>query len=179
MSTVLSPPQPIYIFKKAFFLVFAVYQRLLLRSTSDPSTPLPRLPNPATLPMFVDNVLPTMCLHLDLIDVTESTVPALKAWGLADAAFKQAQAGAPEAQGKSVKEGPRLTAEEAYVVRAAALDAGRVARERARELSSREGLDWLREMTEADFGEFPDVIVVGHYADTVVGRWLPVECGEG
>lgn len=158
MSTVLDPPQPIYIFKKAFFLIFAIYQRLLLRRSAPDTTvadgsttPLPRMPEPTTLPMFVDNVLPTMCLHLGLIDATESTVPALKAWALADAAYKGAQMGAVE--GKSVKEGPRLTAEEAYVVRAAALDAGRVARERAAEvLCEREGLGWLRGMTEADFG---------------------------
>lgn len=160
MSTVLDPPQPIYIFKKAFFLIFAIYQRLLLRRSApdELATGLPRMPDPAALPMFVDNVLPTMCLHLDLIDATESTVPALKAWAHDDAAYKRAQTGAGE--GKSVKEGPRLTAQEAYVVRAAALDAGRVARERATEvLCEREGLGWLRGMTEADFGAWSGIVL--------------------
>jgi hypothetical protein len=181
MSTVLSPPQPIYIFKKAFFCIFAIYQRLQLRAASDPSTPLPRLPNPEVLPMFVDNVLPTMCLHLSLIDATESTVPALKSWAVADAAYKNAQQGAEASTGKSVKEGPRLSAEEAYIVRAAALDVGRVARERAVELSSKDGLGWLREMTEADFGEsyFPDPMFLDGIADADIFRRLSLERGEG
>jgi hypothetical protein len=181
MSTVLSPPQPVYIFKKAFFCIFAIYQRLQLRAASDPSTPIPRLPNPEVLPMFVDNVLPTMCLHLSLVDATESTVPALKSWAAEDAAYKNAQQGAEASTGKSVKEGPRLSAEEAYIVRAAALDAGRVARERAVELSSRQGLGWLREMTEADFGKsaFPHPVILRTTADTGHHRRLSLERSKG
>lgn len=157
MSTVLDPPRPVYLFKKVFFLIFGIYQRLALRPKGA-DIRLPRLPDPKVLPMFVDNVLPTMCVYLGFIDASESTVPALRKWGKENAEFKQlikekGAGGVPKE--KKVTEGPRLTAEEAYVIRAAALDVGRVAMERVEALSGREGLGWLKGMTEADLGESP------------------------
>lgn len=179
MSTVLD--KPVYIFKKVFFLIFGIYQRLSLRPEG--STAVPRLPDPAVLPMFVDNVLPTMCLYLGFIDATESTVPALREWARQSAEFKlmlqeKGVEGVPKE--KKVTEGPRLTCEEAYVVRAAALDVGRVAMERVAELSERQGLQWLKGMSEADLGEswrggFP----AGRGADALFARrWLPLERGK-
>lgn len=183
MSTVLDPPQPVYLFKKVFFLIFGIYQRLALRP-KDSTTRLPRLPDPKVLPMFVDNVLPTMCLYLGFIDASESTVPALREWARQNEEFKtmlreKGADGVPKE--KKVTEGPRLTAEEAYVVRAAALDVGRVAMERVEELSGREGLAWLNGMTEADLGEsrfwerwFGEGMLIG-----VARRWVPLERGKG
>lgn len=181
MSTVLDPPQPVYLFKKVFFLIFGIYQRLALRP-KDSSTRLPRLPDPKVLPMFVDNVLPTMCLYLGFIDASESTVPALREWARENAEFKamlreKGVDGVPKE--KKVTEGPRLSAEEAYVVRAAALDVGRVAMERVEELCGREGLGWLKGMTEADLGESSDWFLRVEMLILVGCRWLPLERGKG
>ncbi|KAJ9112624.1 hypothetical protein QFC19_000644 [Naganishia cerealis] len=159
MSTVLNPAQPVYIFKKAFFLLFALQQRLTLRSLSNPNEKIPRLPDASVLPMFVDNVLPTMCVHLGYLDMSACSFPALREWGAAASTPQNnsddGNGGGGEKEKQGVREGPSLTREEAYVVRAAALDAGRIAVQRAHELAlaGEEGLAWLGEMTEADLGK--------------------------
>ncbi|KAJ9123039.1 hypothetical protein QFC22_001228 [Naganishia vaughanmartiniae] len=153
MSTVLDPPEPVYIFKKVFFLLFALHQRLPARARSNPNEKIPQVPDSHVLPMFVDNVLPTMCVHLGFIDLSECSVPALRAWGAAATAATGQATSETDGAKKKIREGPSLTAEEAYIVRAAALDAGRIAVERAHALAAASdgaGLSWLADMTEAD-----------------------------
>ncbi|KAJ9124600.1 hypothetical protein QFC24_003393 [Naganishia onofrii] len=165
--TVLDPPpvaEPVYIFKKVFFLLFALHQRLTLRLQSNPQEKIPQVPDVSVLPMFVDNVLPTMCVHLGFVDLSECSVPALRAWGTAATAVATTTTttvAAEETEGgkKKIIEGPSLSREEAYIVRAASLDAGRVAVERAHALAAAsegdgdDGLGWLADMTEADLGK--------------------------
>ena len=78
-----------------------------------------------------------------IIDLSESTSPALCKW---------AATAAPSEADAKVVEGPTLTHEDAYRVRAAALDAGTVVVEEAKKLAEAEPerYGWMREMTEAD-----------------------------
>ena len=124
--------QPVYLYKKAFFLLEAFARRL--SSAGAPST--------ASLPMFVDNVLPTVLVHARVLDLSNAS-PALRKWG-AD----------PDAKGEEKNQpGPQLRKEDAYAVRAAALDAGTQMVKRAKELAAEEGREWMAKITEADLGE--------------------------
>lgn len=131
------------------------------------------LPDPKSLPMFVDNVIPTMLVHLGIIDLSECHVKALKEWGKevviakAERSQQQKAQGEAEGEGESTKrktevvKGPELTKDEAYIIRAAALDAGEKIKRRAihlasSSLSSSSGeadkldLAWLNQMNEVD-----------------------------
>ncbi|KAN0062468.1 hypothetical protein ACQY0O_004999 [Thecaphora frezii] len=127
---------PIYIFKKVFFLYHALFS--LLDRSSAASGGL-TLPDPRKhLPMFVDNVIPTMLVRFGILDLSQARSPTLRAWSEKQEA----------AQGA---EGPRLNREEAYALRAAALYAGEKIVERARVLAKQGGeLAWLEELNEVD-----------------------------
>lgn len=121
------------------------------------------MPSADTIPMFIDNVLCTMLVHLEILDLSDCSVPALKAWHTSAQEFRD------KVQGKSADElsavpkhvdGPRLNAQEAYTVRASALDAGRVIFGRIQELKTKEGLEWLSSVNEADVGEWLLVLLI-------------------
>ncbi|PWN54323.1 hypothetical protein IE53DRAFT_383097 [Violaceomyces palustris] len=149
--------QPVYVFKKVYFLLFALHQRLsqsneTSASVGEKSAAPTNMPKPSTLPMFVDNVLPTMLVHLGIVDLTGcSSSQTLKEWGLASEKLRKeyAEGRIPET---SVVEGPRLTLEDAYRVRGSCLDAGLEVVKRAHQLSKQEQSSkaWMAEMTEAD-----------------------------
>ncbi|KAI0298558.1 hypothetical protein BC826DRAFT_1090691 [Russula brevipes] len=63
--------QPIYCFKKALFLINAIAIRF---GAKDPS-PFP-VPQTSHLPVFADNVLPSILIHLGIIDLS-TAAPAL------------------------------------------------------------------------------------------------------
>lgn len=109
--------------------------------------------------MFIDNVLCTMLVHLEILDLSSCTVETLSRWHTSanefrsSVNFKGKTKGELDGIPKHV-DGPRVTAQEAYTVRAAALDAGKVILERVREISKgREGFGWLGTVDEADIGK--------------------------
>lgn len=128
-------------------------------SSATPAVPVPRTNN---LPVFADNVLPSLLIHLGVIDLSTS----LPAFGLASL-FPEANkpetldallALAPTTSSTPVKavpkEGPLLTAEQAFTLRAAAIDACELIVQTARGLQDHElsgpagqSLTWLREIT--------------------------------
>ncbi|KAM6502386.1 hypothetical protein JOM56_002363 [Amanita muscaria] len=59
--------QPIYVFKKALFLIHAITIRF---GDMNPA-PFP-IPDTSDSPVFADNVLPTMLVHFGVIDLTSS-----------------------------------------------------------------------------------------------------------
>ncbi|CAO1632378.1 unnamed protein product [Sympodiomycopsis kandeliae] len=135
--------KPIYLFKKAYFLLYSLYQAFHRSGQQQVPVYIPDLSR-VKLPMFVDNVLPTMCLHLGLVDTSESTFETLSAWG------KEIQ---QERQQKTtvVKGGPSLTAEEAYHIRAATLDAASIVIDRLQEVATQdEKFKWLLQISEVD-----------------------------
>ncbi|PCH43980.1 hypothetical protein WOLCODRAFT_133053 [Wolfiporia cocos MD-104 SS10] len=138
--------QPVYCFKKALLTIHAIALRF---GSADPAPfSVPRTEN---LPIFADNVIPSMLVHLGVIDLSTST-PALGLASLFPDAGKSETLealleAAPEAVGdtkgpkpKEVpKEGPVLSVEQAYILRAAAIDACELIVQAARELGASAG----------------------------------------
>lgn len=151
----------VYIFKKALFLLHA----LVLRFTSaDPNTiPIIPLPDTNGIPVFSDNVLPSMLIHLGALDVSESAYQAhrtafaeLDVQGnltyiptdLQGGTAGQGSGGSPELP--SVEEGPVLNEEEAYALRAAAVDVCELLAETAKKLILGDHLEannWVKKLT--------------------------------
>ena len=141
--------KPIYCFKKALFLIHAITSRF--GSLSPP--PFPMLDTTKT-PVFSDNVLPSLLIHLGVIDLSGS--PSLSSLfpdafsdenltcllGSSPTTVKSAQSG-PKAV---PKEGPIVTADQAYTLRAAAIDACEIIVETAQSLTDEEkvqGAEWI------------------------------------
>ncbi|GLB37255.1 putative potential Queuosine, Q, salvage protein family protein [Lyophyllum shimeji] len=143
--------QPVYCFKKALFLIHAI----VLRFGSLTPPPFP-IPSTAQSPIFTDNVLPSMLVHLGVIDLSASPTLSrlfpsagspenlkvlLEAWN------------GPETAPKVVpKEGPILTSDQAYVLRAAAVDACELIIKVAGSLPAESlpddgSLDWIKQIT--------------------------------
>jgi len=143
--------EPIYCFKKALFLIHAVVIRF--GSISPPPFPIP---STSHFPVFSDNVIPSLLIHLGVIDLSAS--PSLSSL------FPQAGAeeslasllGKPPPQSEEAKllpkEGPVVTSGQAYILRAAAIDACELIVETARSLDVPD-IDWLKEIrpTALDF----------------------------
>jgi len=150
---------PIYCFKKALFLINGVSVRF---AAKDPS-PFP-VPQTSHLPVFTDNVLPSILIHLGVIDLS-TAAPALAALfpgAGADDATLSALFAAPPAPspvvpaGRGAKkpvpvDGPTLTPAQSYVLRAAAVEACEriVAHARAMGAAGR-GAPWLGDITLPD-----------------------------
>jgi hypothetical protein len=125
----------------------------------------PPFPVPSTthLPVFADNVLPSLLIHLGVIDCSAS--PSLSSLfpgvGSSEAldsllAAGPPQSGEPKSEAKVVpKAGPVLTLDQAYILRATAIDACeqivQVARSLERSTSSGEfSVEWTKEITLPD-----------------------------
>lgn len=115
----------IYCFKKALFLVHVVAVRF---GTISP-LPFP-IPDISRIPVFTDNVIPSMLIHLGVIDLSSaSLLPSIfpdansgeKLHVLLAEALPQSNA---DNDVKVVPtEGPMLTVDQSYILRAAAIDA--------------------------------------------------------
>ncbi|WFD28027.1 hypothetical protein MNAN1_003035 [Malassezia nana] len=107
--------QCVFLGKKAYFLLHAL-RSMLQRPDLPPALSHLRAyyetHKPAPLPMFVDNVVPTMLMAHHILSFAGSAEPALRAWQ------------AVPQTGTAAVEGPCLSRETAYRVRAAALAAG-------------------------------------------------------
>lgn len=147
----------VYCFKKALLTMHAVALRF--GASPNPSVPVPRT---KTLPIFSDNVIPSLLIHLGVIDLSTSTASLGLRQLFPDAGAEHALTAllapaphTPEGHTKSVpKEGPVLTVEQAYILRAAAIDACELIVAAARQLDATdlqgpngEDLQWLREIT--------------------------------
>lgn len=111
---------PIYCFKKALFLINGIRVRFGAASSS----PFP-IPPTSHLPIFSDNVIPSLLVHLGVIDLSAS--PILQ--GVFSDSHSEKKIASlletndvPSRQGLS-REGPKLMAEQSFVLRAAAIDA--------------------------------------------------------
>ncbi|KAI0266692.1 hypothetical protein BC834DRAFT_109128 [Gloeopeniophorella convolvens] len=150
--------QPVYCFKKALFLINGVNIRFGEKAPS----PFP-IPQTSHLPVFTDNVLPSILIHLGVIDLS-TAAPALAALfpgAGADATLSALLAAAPEpapspgptAGAKKVPvDGPVLTHAQSYVLRAAAIEACERIIAHARVMSAMgRGESWLKDITLPDF----------------------------
>ena len=175
-STHSSPPLPfaaIYCFKKALFLINAIAIRFAAkRERDDARSPFP-IPPTSHLPVFADNVLPSILIHLGVIDLASATstssstsaplaslFPAVDGGAAATAAADPALllAAAPELPPARTTEGvlpivdgPVLTPAQAYVLRAAAIEACDRIVSHAHALSAAgRGAPWLKDVTLPD-----------------------------
>lgn len=106
------------------------------------------VPDTSQLPVFSDNVVPSILVHLGIIDLSSATL------GL-DKLFPNVDAGAllqPVASVESLKgvpeEGPVLTSERSYALRAAAIHACEVVVSIARGLAiTDQNLLWVKSVT--------------------------------
>ncbi|KAG6891755.1 hypothetical protein C0992_006176 [Termitomyces sp. T32_za158] len=131
------------------FLIHAIAIRF--SSISPPPFPLPKT---TQTPVFTDNVLPSMLIHLGVLDLSaspelaslfpgagsaEKLEPLLKSYSGSESPIKVVS-----------QEGPIVTTNQAYVLRAAAIDACELIVETAHSLAtvSDDGsLSWLKELT--------------------------------
>lgn len=142
-----------YCFKKALLTIHSIAHRFGGPSSS-PAIPVP--PGADRLPIFADNVIPSLLVHLGVLDLSTST-PSLGLAGLFPGAggetlLGEAPTSADErtARERDVpEEGPVLTTEQAYVLRAAAIDTCEriVQVARGLDVGGREELAWMRDVT--------------------------------
>ncbi|KAH8992769.1 hypothetical protein EDB86DRAFT_3175253 [Lactarius hatsudake] len=148
---------PIYCFKKALFLINGVSIRF---GAKDPS-PFP-VPQTSHLPVFTDNVLPSILIHFGIVDLSTAAPPALAALfpgaGADDSTLAALFAAAPEPAPSPVAkkpvlpvDGPTLTPAQSYVLRAAAVEACERILVHARAMSAAgRGAPWLADITLPD-----------------------------
>ncbi|KAF8588691.1 hypothetical protein K439DRAFT_1405938 [Ramaria rubella] len=144
--------QPVYIFKKALFLLHGISERF--SSSADGAGSLSRTVIPfldtSNLPVFADNVLPSILVHLGIIDVSRLSLP--EAFGPSDnlnALLSLPTFTTDELKmttRRPLKDGPTVTESDAYILRAAAVDACEQIVEEAHKATGKDD-DWLRTMT--------------------------------
>lgn len=127
----------IYLFKKALFLLHGIAQRFGRDKTVATTIPVP---STSHLPIFSDNVIPSILIHLRILDLSTACSPSLRDAFKSSLALSDIDAllsvspdkeFTPEerklikdrARTHAPKEGPVLSADDAFVLRAAAIDA--------------------------------------------------------
>lgn len=133
----------IYIFKKALLMIHLV--NLRFSSSSHDFV----VPDTSRLPIFSDNVVPSILVHLGIIDLSSATLGLAKAFPDVDADALLQPAPPAETAAKGVpKEGPVLTSEQSYALRAAAIHACEVVVRTARTLTiTDQNLLWVNSLT--------------------------------
>jgi hypothetical protein len=158
MHPALEPPSltsyaAVYCFKKALFLIEAINIRF---GTMSP----PPFPVPATehIPVFTDNVLPSLLIHLGVIDLSTASSELSQIFPGAGSPAQLSELLAlpppdvsPSADGKEKKkeppeEGPVLTNEQAYILRAAAIDACELIVAHVHSLTGDAHPEWVKEI---------------------------------
>jgi hypothetical protein len=117
------------------------------------------VPDTSQLPVFSDNVLPSMLVHLGVLDLSNGPSSLRDAFPDAGSAEKLAQlykaptpqissteAGHP-GKGTPSLDGPALSARDAFTLRAAAVDACEIIVQTAREGAKGDDPSWRRDMT--------------------------------
>lgn len=152
--------QPIYCFKKALFLIHAIVIRF--GSISPPPFPIP---STESAPIFSDNVLPSILIHLGVLDLSASPSLSTLFPGAGSKEKLATLLGSPPpivpkssvGTSKPVpKDGPVLTTKQAYILRAAAIDACEQIVQTAQSLDvntladGKEHIDWISKITLPD-----------------------------
>ncbi|KAL4241240.1 Queuosine 5'-phosphate N-glycosylase/hydrolase [Abortiporus biennis] len=152
--------EPVYCFKKALLTLHAI----VLRFGSLSPAPFP-IPQTTNLPVFSDNVIPSLLIHLGVIDLSTSNpsyrlntlFPDSQNKEKLDSLLAAAPLHRDERESQHItppKEGPLLTTEQAFTLRAAAIDACELIVETAKKLtdddlkqSDGKDLGWLKNIT--------------------------------
>jgi len=107
------------------------------------------VPDTSKLPIFSDNVVPSMLVHLGIIDLSSATLGLDKVFLDVDAdALLQPVSSVGEATKSVPKEGPALTSEQSYALRAAAIYACELVVSIAQGLAiPDQNLSWINSIT--------------------------------
>ena len=107
------------------------------------------VPDTSQLPVFSDNVIPSILVHLGIIDLSSATLGLDKLFLDVDVdALLQPAASAEETTKSVPKGGPVVTSEQAYALRAAAIYACEVIVSAARSLAiADQNLLWINSVT--------------------------------
>ena len=151
----------VYCFKKALFLIHG----MTLRFGSSSPPPFP-LPDTTKVPVFTDNVLPSLLIHLGVLDLSgaknvalrsifpdaanDTNVNTLLAVPKDTLAIGTAVAPGTKLKTAPLKEGPVLSPDQAYILRAAAVDACEKIVEYAHQLDETSLSDdqrWIKDIT--------------------------------
>ncbi|KAL0580322.1 hypothetical protein V5O48_001659 [Marasmius crinis-equi] len=143
--------QPVYCFKKALFLIHAIKVRFDPGESSTPPFPLP---DTSRIPVFSDNVIPSLLIHLGVLDITSAPTLSSLFPGARETYISLLEASSPaEAGGNTsatLKDGPVLSTDQAYILRAAAIDACEIIVENARTIEVDTSLEWIKSITLPD-----------------------------
>ncbi|KAJ7287353.1 hypothetical protein C8J57DRAFT_1446148 [Mycena rebaudengoi] len=128
--------------RKALFLIHAIS----IRFGSTEPAPFP-VPSTSHLPVFSDNVLPSLLIYLGVIDISASPLGPLFPHATPEKLAALLATAAPGTDDAKTlpKDGPALTTNQSYILRAAAIDACELIVEVAHTLHA-PGLDWLNDM---------------------------------
>lgn len=139
--TIASSSTTVYVHKRAYLLLS------WLRARFGNDEKAPPTPDASVLPAFVDNVIPSLLVHWGILDVASAKDESLRAW---NAEIIQRDDGGKDKGSDGVVPGPKLAREQAYIIRAAALDACHQISLRAHELAKQdESKRWLAGIHEA------------------------------
>jgi len=134
--------QAIYVFKKALLMIHLVN----LRFSSSPHDFV--VPDTSQLPVFSDNVVPSILVHLEIIDLSSAVLGLDKLFLDVDAEALLQPAVSAETTKGVPKEGPVLTSEQSYALRAAAIYACEVIVSTAQNLAiTDQNLLWVNSIT--------------------------------
>ncbi|KAH7920925.1 hypothetical protein BV22DRAFT_1073174 [Leucogyrophana mollusca] len=150
--------QAVYCFKKALFLIHAV----TIRFGASPSPPFP-IPDTSQAPVFTDNVLPSLLVHLGVLDLSEASYSLSSVFPDAGSDEKlstllgvqplPSDVPTPSTKKAPPKGGPVLTSAQAYILRAAAVDACELIVEYARAMDTAtldDDVKWVKDITLPD-----------------------------
>ncbi|TDL24184.1 hypothetical protein BD410DRAFT_745504 [Rickenella mellea] len=155
--------EPVYVFKKALFLIHAINIRF--GSVSPSSSQSVPIPDTSSLPVFSDNVLPSILIHLGVLDITAAPklagvfpdankhLDALLAEARSNEPGAEVVAQMPAHKPLPPSEGPALSTEQAYILRAAAIDACEMIVEIARSsdpVALGAGNEWIKTIALPD-----------------------------
>ncbi|KDQ57715.1 hypothetical protein JAAARDRAFT_35401 [Jaapia argillacea MUCL 33604] len=151
--------QPIYCFKKALFLICGITVRFgSLSKSKSPTPPFP-IPDITNIPICADNVIPSLLIYLGVIDLSESPESLSSLFPKSDLdsllAVDPTSSAVEKKPPKEVpKEGPILTNDQAFILRAAAIDTCELIVEHARTIEvpptqgeDGESLEWIRKIS--------------------------------
>ena len=137
-----SPWTAVYIFKKALLMIHLV--NLRFSSSSHDFI----VPDTSQLPVFSDNVVPSILVHLGIIDLSSAALGLDKLFPDIDADALLQPVGSVESLKGVPKEGPTVTPEQSYALRAAAIHACEVIVSIAKGLAiADQNLLWVNSMT--------------------------------
>lgn len=119
------------------------------------ATGLPPIPDPSVLPAFIDNVLPSLLVHFGVLNLDTAQDTVLRDWAQTASskvsAPPKAEDGAQSSQVMTahIQDGPTLSRDEAYTIRAAALDAIHTMAQSAHTLAKEKDRPWLAHINES------------------------------